>query len=121
MKSSVPPYVCGGTGMNGGAMMAARMVAVGAPQWEVRAVADVRNRWTAVPAEWRADGRLSTPQVLRQSALGARRRCWTAARNLLHRADLELRQVDCVVSDRTVGRSGGSAGRSCGVTSFGVD
>src|SRR5918995_2891392 len=28
MKSSVPPYVCGGTGMNGGEMMAARMVAV---------------------------------------------------------------------------------------------
>ena len=103
-------------------MMAARMVAVGGLRMGGRARSQTCGiGGPQVPAERRADGRLSTPQVLRQSALAARRRCWTAARNLLHRADLELRQVDCVVSDRTVGRSGGSAGRTFGVSRFGVD
>src|SRR5215203_6178733 len=122
MKSSVPPYVCGGTGMNGGAMMAARMVAV----WGLRMGGGARSQTCGIGGpQFPRSGEPTAGSPLRRYSvdrpLGARRRCWTAARNLLHGADLELRQVDCVVSDRTVGASGRRPGRTRGVTSFGVD
>src|SRR5918993_1285540 len=123
MNSSVPPYFGGGTGMKGGAMMATRIVAAwrgSAGKERARSQPCGIGRPQFRGAESRSAG--SPPaQVLRPSALRAGRFCWTGTRNLLHGAHLELRQVDCVASDGTFGRSRGSAGRSLGVSRFGVD